>query len=116
MALHTLTEDGLMGWRCGDCGTENSAHYTHPGVHVYQPPDALKSRRTVRLPACPTCGATVHLKVDFSEKELAAPNMVYPDGTPTASYHVAQRHMQLASLLEAAAQASPATAQEKVAS
>lgn len=102
MALHTLTEDGTMGWTCGDCGTENSAHYTHPAVHMHIPPEAPRHRRTVRLPACPTCGAIVHLKVDFNDKELAAPNMVHPDGTPTPSYHVAQRHMKLARLLDAA--------------
>jgi DNA-directed RNA polymerase subunit RPC12/RpoP len=100
MALHTLTPDGHMGWRCVDCGTENQVHASHQDVQVHLRPGAPELRRTVRLPGCQQCGSYVLLKVDFTEAELAAPNMLNRDGSPTLSRHVAGRHMQLIKHLE----------------
>jgi hypothetical protein len=102
MALHTYTpNDGMMGWRCVHCHTENAAHHSQAVIQHLYPETTTKRARTVRLPACSTCGSTVHLKVDFSEAELHAPNMINPDdGSPTPSRQVAERHRQLIQQLE----------------
>ena len=106
MALHTLTEDGFLGWRCVECGASNEVDVSHEGVQYCLPPGAPIQRRTVRLPAC-GCGAQTFLKVDFTAKELAAPNMIDGDGNPTPSRAVAERHMQLVQQMDAAGKTLP---------
>lgn len=76
MALQALTEDGYMTWTC-PCGRQQTAHVSHEEVQVNLRPGAgveQVQQRTVQLPVC-TCGRQTHLKVDFSDEELRAPNM-----------------------------------------
>ncbi len=91
--LHTLTDE-TAGWRCVNCGTQRTAQATAVELRVH--PDG---QRTAILPAC-DCGAQTGLKVDFTEEELAAPNMIHPvTGAPTPSHAAAKRHMALAALI-----------------
>lgn len=74
MALQDLTEDGQITWTCV-CGRQQSAHVSHEEVQVNLRPGAQHlHHRTVQLPRC-ACGRQTHLKVDFSDEELRAPNM-----------------------------------------
>ena len=77
MALHTLTEDGHLGWQCVGCGKQQTAHHSHKEVQWCHEPGMPVEHATVRLPAC-ECGAQVYLKVHFTEQELKAPNMWIP--------------------------------------
>jgi hypothetical protein len=95
--LHTLTDEGQMGWRCVHCGAENTAPISEAELNGH--PGAAQNRHTVRLPPC-ACGSQTYLKVYFTEEELRAPNMIDRNGNPTPSRAVAERHMQLAAQME----------------
>ena len=93
--LHTLTDDGNVGWRCVGCGAQRTAQAN--AVELRTHPDG---QRTALLPVC-DCGAQTGLKVDFTEEELRAPNMIHPvTGAATPSRAAAERHMALAKRLE----------------
>jgi hypothetical protein len=70
--LTNLTDDGQMTYHCGKCKGETDTHINHPDVQVALSPGAPLHHRTVQLPQC-DCGARTHLKVDFTEEELAPP-------------------------------------------
>lgn len=109
MALQALTDDGHMEWTCPRCDTRNAAHISDAAVVVHQRADAPLHHRMVGLPACETCKASTSLKVHFTPAELDAPNfwdsVKGEDGsivsrTRSASYDVAQRHMQVIQQLD----------------
>ena len=104
MALQALSDEGQLEWTC-HCGEQKSEHLSHDEIQYCHRPGTPNSHRTVALPIC-TCGMHLFLKVDFTEAELSAPNMVTitTDGValPTPSYDTALRHMRLAALLDAA--------------
>jgi hypothetical protein len=83
MALHTLDNDGNLGWLCPNCQRDNSAHISDAGVQH-------TSEEMVALPPC-ACGRQTHLVV--------RPDM--PNIAPE-SIDIASRHMQLAQILSAA--------------
>jgi hypothetical protein len=96
MALHTLTEDGYLGWTCPKCSQDRREHISHEAIKAVLPfPEAPIHTRLVQTPAC-SCGMRVDLKVDFTPEELAAPNMIDAQGQPTPSHATAHRHMALA--------------------
>ncbi len=98
MGLQTLDANGNMSWHCHSGEHDPlTAHISHEQVEHVAPD-------VVRLPPCPHCKAhsQMHLKVAFTPEELRASNMVDKNGRPTASYAMAQRHIQLKQQLEAA--------------
>ncbi len=89
--LQTLTDDGNMTYACHNgCGVQEA--------HVSQ---AERNGKLIAMPPCPSCGAQMFLKADFTEEELRAVNMIHPvTGERTPSLDAAERHMALAKQLE----------------
>lgn len=80
MALHTLEQDGTLGWTCPHCQSERSAHHSHEGVQHYR-------QDSIALPPC-ECGAQTFLNV-------------HPDmrGIAPGSEAVMSRHLDLSKRL-----------------
>lgn len=76
MALHNITEDGMLHWRCHHkkCAPLQ-AHISHDQVEYVD-------HDLVALPPC-DCGSRCFVKVKFTEEELQAPNMVEYGMVPT---------------------------------
>ena len=111
--LSNLSDEGHATWQCPHCGVVNSEHVSHAGMewtpreHI----NAVLARGLseaeaqaamgpmhgdmIALPPC-GCGTRTFVKAGFSEKDLAAPNMLDADGHPTESHAAAHRHMALA--------------------
>lgn len=128
MALHTLTDDGHLGWICHHCAQDHTVHVSHEQVeHPYYDEvevvevdtsytDAegkvhtkattrktgkkILHRGIIALPLC-DCGTRTFLKAAFTDAELAASNMIDKNGNPTESHAIAHRHMALARHMEA---------------
>jgi hypothetical protein len=106
MSLHTLTTDGAMQWTCAHCQRSCTAHVTQPDVCYCNQAEQPRNMRTVRLPAC-ACGSTTYLKVDFSTREMEAPNMYTASGVRSPTYLVALRHLYLATRMDALGKPHP---------
>lgn len=127
MALHTMTQEGDLGWKCPHCDSEQKVHVSHAEVQHVQIPQhetvkenaftdpktgnmfihselrpgtPLIATSVVALPAC-DCGTQTFLKVEFTDEELGAMNMIDEQGNYTESHAVAQRHMQLKKHMQA---------------
>ncbi len=114
--LHFVNDAGHIAWHCQTphCGYHNCAAW-HPAhvcahhstariegrtltAHISHDDVRWVSPDVVALPPCPNCGATMFIKVHFTEAELAAPNMMIRPGVPHPAIAL---HGELASHLKA---------------
>jgi hypothetical protein len=75
VALHTMTDEGQLGWQCVLCSAQNTVHHSHQEVQWCHASGMPIEHATVRLPPCSGCESQTYLKVHFAEEELSAPNM-----------------------------------------